>query len=139
MLISFCIIGFARFALIPLACMLFFGIRNKDEKIKNISWSVPVPPDLLSQLREFSPVAISRMSGIYLDDVFDILRGERRRTAPELIEKLNNTLVKLRKHDEELEREAAKMAYMIRGMDMIELQEQKKRENVKLLPEPEKS
>ncbi|PKL60660.1 MAG: hypothetical protein CVV33_01520 [Methanomicrobiales archaeon HGW-Methanomicrobiales-4] len=119
--------------------MLFFGIRNKDEKIKNISWSVPVPPDLLSQLREFSPVAISRMSGIYLDDVFDILRGERRRTAPELIEKLNNTLVKLRKHDEELEREAAKMAYMIRGMDMIELQEQKKRENVKLLPEPEKS
>jgi len=110
-----------------------------NEKIKNISWSVPVPPDLLSQLREFSPVAISRMSGIYLDDVFDILRGERRRTAPELIEKLNNTLVKLRKHDEELEREAAKMAYMIRGMDMIELQEQKKRENVKLLPEPEKS
>lgn len=122
-----------------LLCFLFLPIvgsflikpNKKNEKIKNISWSVPFPPDLLGRLREFSPLAISRTSGIYLDDVFDILRGDRERTTPELIEKLNETIKKLQKHDAELEQQAAKLAFMMKGLDAIEQQEQKK----KALPE----
>ena len=139
MITLFSVIGVSRLVLIPVACMFFLWAGKKDEKIKNISWSVPIPQDLLSQLREFSPVAISRTSGIYLDDVFDLLKGERSRTSPELIEKLTDTVSKLRKHDEELEREAAKMAYMIRGMDALEQRELKRRDNEKALPEPKKS
>jgi hypothetical protein len=138
MFTSFCAIGISTFVLIPIAGILLFGLGKQNEKITKISWSAPIPPELLSQLREFSPVAISRTSGIYLDDVFDLLKGERERTSPEVIEKLHDTLTKLRKHDEELEREAAKMAYMIRGMDALEQREQKKRENEKLLPDPKK-
>ena len=135
----FTIIALTKLLVIPLAIILFFGIRDKEEKIHSISWSVPVPPDLLSQLREFSPVAISRTSGIYLDDVFDFLKGERSRTSPEVIKKFEITLEKLRKHDEELEREAAKMAYMIRGLDAIEQREQAKLELEKRLLKSKKN
>jgi hypothetical protein len=117
------------------ACFLFTLIaplfliksRKDQNKIKNIAWSVPFPPDLLARLREFSPLSISRTSGIYLDEVFDILRGERDRTSPELIDKLNETIKKLQKHDAELEQQAAKLAFMIKGLDAIEQQEQKKK------------
>lgn len=136
MLHIFSFILFTKLLLISLGVFLLFGIKKKEEKITSISWSVPVPPSLLAQLREFSPLTISRTSGMYLDDVFDLLKGERERTSPEVIEKLRDTLQKLRKHDEELEREAAKLAYMMRGLDAIEQREIKKRESEKSLPEP---
>lgn len=112
---------------------MLFGNREKEKKIESIAWSVPIPPELLSRLREFSPVAISRTSGIYLDDIFDILKGSRARTAPEIIEKLNNTIKILQKRDEELEREAAKFAFMIRGLDAIEQGELSRRDQPKRL------
>jgi len=108
--------------------LFLFGSRDKEKKIENIVWSVPIPPDLLSRLRDFSPVAISKTSGIYLDDVFDILKGTRGRTAPEVIEKLNKTIEILQKRDEELEREAAKIGFIIKGFDAIEQREQEKLE-----------
>lgn len=129
--------GWYSLLFIPMVFLFFNRTKNKQDKIKSISWSVPFPPDLLARLREFSPLAISRISGIYLDDVFDILRGERERTSPELIEKLSITVEKLKKHDEELEKQAVKLAFMIRGLDAIEQQELKKKVNSNYLPEPE--
>lgn len=114
------------FLLFGLGMLFLFGNKNTKGKIENITWSVPIPPDLLSRLREFSPVAISKTSGIYLDDVFDILKGSKTRTAPEVIEKLNNTIDILIKKDEELEREAAKIGFMIRGFNAIEQREHEK-------------
>jgi len=108
------------FIFIQLCIIFIFGFGEKDEKIKNISWSVPIPPDLLSRLRDFSPLSISRTSGIYLDDVFDILNGTKERTAPEVIEKLYNAMEKLQERDMQLDREAARMAYMIRGFEALE-------------------
>ncbi|HWQ66650.1 MAG TPA: hypothetical protein VN372_07250 [Methanospirillum sp.] len=104
-----------------------FG-RKKEErkKIEKLEWSVPIPPDLLGQLREFSPLSISRTSGIYLDDVFDILKGNRSRSSPELVEKLQETVEKLLIAEEALNREAAKIGFMIKGFDMIDQIEHKK-------------
>jgi hypothetical protein len=108
---------------LPIAFAFIFGNREREKKITSISWSVPVPQDLLSQLRQFSPVAISRVSGIYLDDVFDLMKGNRPRTAPEIIEKLEQTLKTLRERDAELEREAAKIGFMIKGLDALDQQD----------------
>jgi hypothetical protein len=122
-----------NFLMVGLGVLLLFGSRDTKRKIENIAWSVPIPSDLLSRLREFSPVAISKTSGIFLDDVFDILKGNRTRTAPEVIEKLNNTIDILIKQDEELEREAAKIGFMIRGFDAIEQREHEKTDQPKRL------
>lgn len=111
------------FLLIPLVIALLFGRSENDCHIQNISWSVPFPPDLLARLREFSPLSISRTSGICLDDVFDILNGNKDRTAPEVIDKLTETVRTLKKRDEELDREAARMAYMLRGFEALENRE----------------
>lgn len=108
---------------LPIVFAFIFGNREREKKITSISWSVPVPQDLLSQLRQFSPVAISRVSGIYLDDVFDLMKGNRPRTAPEIIEKLEQTLKTLRERDAELEREAAKIGFMIKGLDALDQQD----------------
>jgi hypothetical protein len=124
--------------LIAAGILFIFGSRENRQKIQNIVWSTPIPSDLLSRLREFSPAAISKTSGIYLDDVFDILRGTKARTAPEVIEKLDNTIKILQKRDEELEREAVKIGYMIRGFDAIEQRELEKRNQTKLLADKEK-
>lgn len=126
-----CFVSKALF--IVLGAVLLFGSREKEKKIKNIVWSVPIPQDLLSRLREFSPVAISRTSGIYLDDVFDILKGSRSRTAPEIIDKLNDTIQKLQKRDEELEREAIKFGFMFKGFEAIERRELEKQNALKKL------
>jgi len=119
--------------LIGLGILFLFGSRDKEKKIENIVWSVPIPPDLLSRLRDFSPVAISKTSGIYLDDVFDILKGSRARTAPEIIEKLTNTIEILQKRDEELEKEAARIGFMIKGFDAIEQRELERHDQPKRL------
>jgi len=124
--------------LIAAGILFIFGSREKERKIQNIVWSTPIPSDLLSRLREFSPAAISRTSGIYLDDVFDILRGTKVRTAPEVIEKLDNTIKILQKRDEELEREAVKIGFMIRGFDAIEQRELEKHDRTKRLSDKEK-
>lgn len=124
-----------KILVLPIAVAMLFGNQEEKKKIKNIQWSVPVPVDLLSRLREFSPVAISKTSGIYLDDVFDIMKGNHTRTAPEVIAKLEDALKKLRIRDAELEVEAAKFGTMIKGFDAIEQRETKKREEQKKLPE----
>ena len=131
----FSIIVIIKVLVLPVGISMLFGGRDEDKKIKNISWSVPIPPELLSRLREFSPVAISKTSGIYLDDIFDIMKGNRTKTAPEVIEKLEDTLKKLRIKDAELEREAAKIGFMIKGLDAIEQRESMKREEQKKLPQ----
>jgi hypothetical protein len=130
--------GTGNILIVGLGMLLLFGSRDTKRKIEHIVWSVPIPPDLLSRLREFSPVAISKISGIYLDDVFDILKGNKTRTAPEVIEKLNNTIEVLIKQDEELEREAAKIGFMIRGFDAIEQREHEKTDQPKRLTGKEK-
>lgn len=131
----FSIIVIIKALVLPVGISMLFGGRDEDKKIKNIAWSVPIPPDLLSRLREFSPVAISKTSGIYLDDIFDIMKGNRTKTAPEVIEKLEDTLKKLRIKDAELEREAVKIGFMIKGLDAIEQRESMKREEQKKLPQ----
>jgi hypothetical protein len=105
--------------------------RNKDEKqnLSKISWSVPFPPDLLARLRGFSAVSIAKASGMYLDDVFDILKGTRMRTSPEVIELLQEVLKKLEEEDQRLEREAAKINFMIKGFDVLEQKNTKQRLN----------
>lgn len=118
---------------LPGVCSFIFGNREREKKITSISWSVPVPQDLLSQLRQFSPVAISRVSGIYLDDVFDLMKGNRPRTAPEIIEKLEQTLKTLKEKDAELEREAAKIGFMIKGLEALDQQEILREDNRKKL------
>ena len=100
--------------------MGLFQSRDKKQEPCKISWSVPFPPDLLARLREFSAVSISRESGMYLDDVFDILKGTRMRTSPEVVEMLENVLKKLEEDDRRLDREAAKMSYMIKGFEVLE-------------------
>ena len=132
--------GFLLFGclLLPIVLSFLFKLTSREKKIEPISWSVPIPPDLLARLREFSPLSISRTSGMYLDDVFDILKGERPRTAPEVINKLEDTIKKLQKHDEELDKQAAKLAYMMRGLDVIEEKTQKKISDLKSLPEPKR-
>lgn len=108
-----------------------FGIGKKtdNKQIKKISWSVPLPPELLARLRGFSAVSIARASGMYLDDVFDILKGSRERTSPEVVELLEKVLKQLEDEDERLEREAAKINFMIKGFDALEQKNQKKRMN----------
>lgn len=125
-------------SMVGLGMLLLFGSKNTKQKIENIVWSVPIPPDLLSRLREFSPVSISKTSGIYLDDIFDILKGSKKRTAPEVIEKLNNTIDILIKKDEELEREAIKIGFMIRGFDAIEQRGHEKHNQPKRLTDKRK-
>ena len=127
-----------KLLLITVGVLFLFGNRNTEKKIEPIVWSVPIPPTLLSRLREFSPVEISRTSGIYLDDVFDILKGTRQRTAPEVIDKLNETIKILKKHDEELDREAVKIGFIIRGLDVIEQREIGKQEKPKQLSDKSK-
>ncbi len=122
-----------KVVVVGLGVLFLFGSRDREKKIENIVWSVPIPPDLLSRLRDFSPVAISKTSGIYLDDVFDILKGTRPRTAPEVIEKLNKTIEILQKRDEELEKEAARIGFMIKGFDAIEQREHEKHDQPKRL------
>ncbi|WP_146201111.1 hypothetical protein [Methanospirillum lacunae] len=117
--------------MVGLGMLYLFGSKDTKRKIEHIAWSVPIPPDLLSRLREFSPVSISKVSGIYLDDVFDILKGNKTKTAPEVIDKLNKTIEILIKQDEELEREAAKIGFMIRGFDAIEQREHEKTDQPK--------
>jgi len=63
---------------------------------------------------------------MYLDDVFDILKGTRMRTSPEVVEMLENVLKKLEEDDRRLDREAAKIGYMIKGFEVLE---QKKLKN----------
>lgn len=121
--------------LVPVSIVLLFGLGEKEDKIKNIPWSVPIPPDLLARLRDFSPLSISRTSGIYLDDVFDILNGTKERTAPEVIEKLIGTIEKLQNRDKQLDKEAAKMAYLIRGFEALEQKEKEKPKGTLSLPE----
>ena len=106
--------------------MGLFQSRVKKQEPCKISWSVPFPPDLLARLRDFSAVSISRESGMYLDDVFDILKGTRMRTSPEVVEMLENVLKKLEEDDRRLDREAAKIGYMIKGFEVLE---QKKLKN----------
>ena len=122
-----------KFLVIPIGITLIFGLGEKEEKIKPIAWSVPIPANLISRLRDFSPLSISRTSGIYLDDVFDILNGSKSRTAPEVIEKLQDTIRILEKRDMELDREAAKMAYVIKGFEALEQKEKEKPKEQKLL------
>mgnify|MGYP003746386249 CR=1 FL=1 len=112
--------------------------KSPDEKqtCEKISWAVPFPPELLARLRGFSAVSISRASGMYLDDVFDILKGTRTRTSPEVIELLEKVLQKLEEDDQRLEKEAAKIKFMIQGFDALEKKSQKKQMN--RLPEPKK-
>jgi hypothetical protein len=121
--------------LIPLSIVFIFGLGEKDDKIKTIAWSVPIPQDLLAGLRDFSPLSISRVSGIYLDDVFDILNGTKERTAPEIIDKLYDTLEKLQQRDMQLDKEAARMAYLIRGFEALEQKEREKTKVQGALPE----
>ena len=102
--------------------------KGKKEKYE-LSWSVPIPPELLARLRGFSPVLISKASGMYLEDVFEILKGTRMKTSPEVIELLYDVLKKLEENDLRLEREAAKMNFMIRGMDTLEQKKQKRELN----------
>ncbi len=109
--------------------MGLFKSHKEDKSQGKISWSVPFPPDLLARLRGFSAVSISRASGMYLDDVFDILKGTRTKTSPEVIEMLEKVLKKLEEDDERLEREAAKINFMIRGFEVIEQKNQKKQMN----------
>jgi hypothetical protein len=106
-----------------------FGMKKKPCKkdFYELPWSVPIPPDLLARLRGFSPVLISKKSCMYLDDVFDILKGNRQKTSPEVIELLENVLKQLEADDERLEAEAMKMNFMIRGFERLE-QKNKKRE-----------
>ena len=105
--------------------LLFFGIKKKpsDEKKEPFIWSVPIPPNLLARLRGFSPVAVSRATGMHLDDVFDILKGSKARTSPEVIELLQKAVKKLEDDDIRLEKEAAKISFMIRGLEAIEQKE----------------
>lgn len=109
--------------------MGLFKSQEEDKCQGKISWSVPFPPDLLARLRGFSAVSISRASGMYLDDVFEILKGTRTKTSPEVIEMLEKVLKKLEEDDERLEREAAKINFMIRGFEVIEQKNQKKQMN----------
>ena len=104
--------------------MALFKIRDDKQNLNKISWSVPFPPDLLARLRGYSAVSIAKVSGMYLDDVFDIMKGSRLKTSPEVIELLEKTLKKLEDEDQRLEREAAKINFMIKGFDVLE---QKKR------------
>lgn len=105
--------------------MSLFGNHQEKQKLK-ISWAEPIPPELLARLRGFSAVSISRASGMYLDDVFDILKGSRQRTSPEVIELLENVLKKLEDDDQRLDCEAAKISFMIRGFEALEQKERKK-------------
>lgn len=114
--------------------MNLFNSRDDKKPLGKISWSVPFPPNLLARLRGFSAVSIAKASGMYLDDVFDILKGTRQRTSPEVIELLENVLKKLEDEDQRIEREAAKINFMIKGFDIIEQKTQKKQLN--RLPEP---
>lgn len=109
--------------------MFGFGKKTDNNQIKKISWSVPFPPELLARLRGFSAVSIARASGMYLDDVFDILKGSRERTSPEVVELLEKVLKQLEDDDERLEREAAKINFLIKGFDTLEQKNQKKRMN----------
>ncbi|NLV25688.1 MAG: hypothetical protein GXY48_00735 [Methanomicrobiales archaeon] len=113
--------------------------KNSDEKntIGKIAWSVPFPPDLLARLRGFSAVSIAKASGMYLDDVFDILKGSRKKTSPEVIEMLENVLRKLEEEDQRLEHEAAKIKFMIQGFEALEQKDIKNRLN--RLPEKSES
>jgi len=133
MILAIILLPVCKFLLIPVGITLIFGLGEKEEKIKPIAWSVPIPPNLLSRLRDFSPLSISRTSGIYLDDVFDILNGSKSRTAPEVIEKLQKTIQILQNRDRELDREAAKMAYVIKGFEALEQKEKEKPKEQKLL------
>jgi hypothetical protein len=105
--------------------------RSSDEKqnLGKISWSVPFPPDLLARLRGFSAVSISKASGMYLEDVFEMLNGTHPRTSPEVIEMLENVLKKLEDDDLRLEKEAAKINFMIKGFDVLEQKKQKRQMN----------
>lgn len=109
--------------------MGLFKSHDKQQDLCKISWSVPFPPDLLARLREFSAVSISRASGMYLEDVFDILKGTRTRTSPEVIEMLENVLKKLEDDDRRLEKEAAKIGYMIKGFEILEQKKLKEQLN----------
>jgi len=108
-----------------------FGIIKKTDnrQVNKISWSVPLPPELLARLRGFSAVSIARASGMYLDDVFDFLKGSRERTSPEVVELLQKVLKQLEDEDERLEREAAKIGFMIKGFNTLEQKNQKNRMN----------
>ncbi len=111
---------------------MYMGLfRSHDDKqnVEKISWSVPFPPDLLARLRGFSAVSISKASGMYLEDVFEILKGSRSRTSPEVIEMLENVLKKLEEDDQRLEKEAAKINFMIKGFDVLEQKKQKRQLN----------
>lgn len=109
--------------------MDLFKSREEKKGLGKITWSVPFPPDLLARLRGFSPVSISKASGMYLDDVFDILKGTRQKTSPEVIELLENVLKKLEEEDLKLEREAVKINFLIKGFDVLEKKDQKKQLN----------
>ena len=109
--------------------MVIFKLRYNNKNLGKISWSVPFPPDLLARLRGFSPVSISKASGMYLEDVFDILKGSRQKTSPEVIELLERVLKELEEEDLRLEREAAKINFMIKGFDVLEQKGRKKQLN----------
>lgn len=109
--------------------MALFNDRNEKQNPGKISWSVPFPPELLARLRGYSAVSISRASEMYLDDVFEILKGSRGRTSPEVIEHLEKVLKKLEEDDQRLEREAAKISCMIKGFDVLEQKSIKNRLN----------
>jgi len=106
-----------------------FGTKKKPCKkdFTELSWSVPIPQELLARLRGYSPVLISKKSCMYLDDVFDILKGNRLKTSPEVIELLEKVLKQLEEDDKRLEAEATKMKFLIRGFETIE-QKNRKRE-----------
>ena len=108
--------------------MDIFRKRDGRKDLGKISWSVPFPPDLLARLRGFSPVLISKASGMYLEDVFDILKGSRQKTSPDVIELLEKVLKKLEDEDQRLEREAAKINFLMKGFDVLE-QKQKRQLN----------
>ncbi len=107
--------------------ILFFRLNDDHPREhEKISWMVPIPTDLLQRLRGFSPVAVAKATGMNLDDVFDLLKGNKTRTAPEIVEILECALKKLEDDDERMEKEAAKICFMIRGLDSIEKKEKHK-------------
>jgi hypothetical protein len=108
-----------------------FGSKKKSIKkdLYILPWSVPIPPELLARLRGFSPVLISKKSGMYLDDVFDILRGSRMKTSPEMVELLEKVVLELEEDDKRLEAEAAKINFMLRGLNTLEKRDKKRELN----------
>ncbi len=111
---------------IPMIILFLKGFGLKEKEPETLSWMEPIPRDLIERLNKFPAMEISKETKMNLDDVFNLIGGKKKKTAPEIIEMLYDAVKRMEDHDKELDREAERLAFIIKGMDTIEDKKTKK-------------